>query len=96
MKPDQISLYDRAGELARRFHEARRQRLKEPGPDRPWFFHPIGYWIDIGYTGETPEYDKPTGHLDPRTAKFARTLGALSKITKIWQDKEAMVIPLLT
>jgi hypothetical protein len=92
MNDDQTALFDRAGELARRFHEARRRRLKEPGPDRPWFFHPLGYWIEVGYTGQTPEYDQPKSHIDTSTAHFARRMGTLSRITRIWEDKEAMVL----
>lgn len=91
MNSDQIALLDRSGELARLFHEVRRRRLKEPGPDRPWFFHPLGYWIDVGYNGQTPEYDQPTSPIDPRTANFAQRMGALARTTKIWEDKEAMV-----
>jgi hypothetical protein len=91
MNAQQASLFDRAGELARTFHEARRRKLKEPGPDRPWFFHPLGYWIDVGYTGAIPEYDQPQAIIDPRTVDFAKRMGSLSQITKIWEDKEAMV-----
>jgi hypothetical protein len=92
MNTDQIALYDLAGELARRFHEARQRRLKEPGPDRPWFFHPIGYWIDLGYAGQLPEYDQPTSHLNIHTANFAQRMGTLSRVTMIWENKEAMVL----
>ena len=91
MNPDQIELHRRAGELARLFHEARQRRLKDPGPDRPWFFHPLGYWIDLGYSGQKPEYDQPKGRLSLRTASFAQRIGMLSRTTKIWEDKEMMV-----
>ena len=91
MNAHQTTLFDRAGELARSFHEARRRRLKEPGPDRPWFFHPLGYWIDVSYNGAIPEYDRPQAIIDPRTVAFAKRMGSLSRITKIWEDKEAMV-----
>ena len=91
MDDDQTTLFDRAGELARSFHESRRRRLQEPGPDRPWFFHPLGYWIDVGYNGAIPEYDQPQAIIDPRTVEFAKRMGSLSRITKIWEDEEAMV-----
>jgi len=91
MNADQTALFERAGELARRYNEKRRQTLQEPGPDRPWFFHPLGFWIDVGYTGSTPEYDQPTARIDPRTAHFARRIGVLARTTKIWEDKDAIV-----
>jgi len=91
MNVHQTSLSNQAGELARQFHETRSRRLKEPGPDRPWFFHPLGYWIDVGYNGAIPEYDQPQAIIDPRTIEFAKRMGSLSQITKVWEDKEAMV-----
>jgi hypothetical protein len=91
MNGDQVALYERASELARLYSEKRKQALQEPGPDRPWFFHPLGYWIDVGYSGEIPEYDQPTSRIDPRTAHFARRIGILARGTKIWENKEAMV-----
>ena len=94
MDPNQIELYNRAGELARRYHESRRQRLTQAGPERPWFFHPIGYFIDIGFSGQIPEYDKPRARLSYWTATFAQRMGMLSQNTKIWEDKEAMVFNL--
>lgn len=92
MNPQQLSLFELAGQLARRFNEAWRRRLKEPGPDRPWFFHPLGYWIDVGFNGQQPEYDQPKSKVDPRTAKFAAQMGALSRTAKIWEEKESMVL----
>ena len=95
MNPPQIALLDRAGEIARLFHETKRRQLKEPGPDRPWFFHPLGYWIDVGYNRQTPEYDQPPSKINQQTVDFAQRVGELSRTTKIWEDKEAMVdIPL--
>ena len=91
MNDDQLAVYDRAGELARVFNEVRKHRLQEPAPDRPWFFHPLGYWIDFGYNAGPPEYDQPSSNVDARTANFARVIGGLSRTTKIWQDKEALV-----
>lgn len=91
MDTEQLALYNRAGELAHLFLEARRRRLKEPGPDRPWFFHPIGYEVDTGLNNAPPEYDRPDSKLDVRTAVFARKVGALARTTNIWQDDEAMV-----
>jgi hypothetical protein len=91
MNSDQLALFEGAGELARRFHEAWQLRLEEPGPERPWFFHPLGYHIDYGYHGSEPEYDKPTAKVDPRTIMFARQMGALNRTTKIWQNKKVMV-----
>ena len=91
MNSDQVAVFDRAGELARVYHEARQRRLEEPGPDRPWFFHPLGYWIDFGFSGGPPEYDQPSAKVDLQTANFARIIGGLSRTTKIWQDKEAIV-----
>ena len=92
MDAEQLALFNRAGELARLFHDERRRRLKEPGPDRPWFFHPIGYWIDVGFNDQLPEYDQPESKLDVRTAVFARRIGALARLTRIWQDEETMVL----
>lgn len=91
MNPDQLALFEQAGELARRFHEARRLRLEAPGPERPWFFHPLGYYVDYGYNGSEPEYDKPESKFEPRTLQFAQQIGTLNRSTKIWQDKKAMV-----
>ena len=96
MNPSQIVLLDQAGEIARVFLETKRRQLKEPGPDRPWFFHPLGYWIDVGYNnGQTPEYDQPTSKINQQTVDFAQRIGELSRVTKLWEDEEAMVnIPL--
>jgi hypothetical protein len=91
MNSGQLSLFERAGELAHRFHEAWKLRLEEPGPERPWFFHPLGYHIDYGYNSSEPEYDEPTSKIEPRTIAFARQMGTLNRTTKIWQDKKAMV-----
>lgn len=91
MNANQITLYERAGELSRRFQELWKQVNEQPGPDRPWFFHPLGYWIDLGYSGEPPEYDPPTTPIDVRTAQFAQRIGVLARTTKIWLDKEALV-----
>ena len=91
MNADQIALFDKAGELARLFHEKKSKILQEPGPDRPWFFHPLGWCIDIGYTGVLPEYDRPTAEVDPRTATFAQRVGSLSHTTQIWEDSRTMV-----
>lgn len=91
MNPDQLAVFDRAGELARIFNEARKRRLQEPAPDRPWFFHPLGYWIDFGLNGGPPEYDQPSSNVDVRTANFGRLVGGLSRTTRIWQDKETIV-----
>ena len=91
MNPEQVAVFDRAGELARVYEEARNRRLKEPGPDRPWFFHPLGYWLDSGFSGEPPEYDQPLAKVDLRAANFARLIGGLSRTTRIWLDKEAIV-----
>lgn len=91
MNSDQVAVCDRAGELARVYHESRKRRLEEAGPDRPWFFHPLGYWIDFGFSGGPPEYDQPSAKVDLQTANFARIIGGLSRTTKIWQDKEAIV-----
>jgi hypothetical protein len=92
MNEAQIELYNRAGELARRYHENRRKRLSQAGPDRPWFLHPLGFFIDIGFSGGIPEYDKPQGRLSKRTAAFAQRMGILSQTTKIWKDEEALVL----
>jgi hypothetical protein len=91
MNNDQIALFDRAGFLAHHFKEMRRRMLSELAPDTAWFFHPVGYWIDYGFSASAPEYDLPTQHLDVRTANFARRIGDLARGTKIWGDKEAMV-----
>jgi hypothetical protein len=96
MDGNQIELYHRSGELARRYHEYRRQRAAQAGPDRPWFFHPLGYFIDIGFSGRIPEYDKPQTRVSKRTATFAQRMGMLSRTTKIWEDKEALVLYLQT
>ena len=91
MNASQITLYERAGELSRRFQELWKEVNEQPGPDRPWFFHPLGYWIELGYSGEPPEYDPPTTPIDLRTAQFAQRIGVLARTTKVWLDKEALV-----
>jgi hypothetical protein len=92
MNAKQINLYERAGELSRRFQELWKQINERPGPDRPWFFHPLGYWIDLGYSGVTPEYDPPRVPVDFRTAQFAQRMGVLARTTKPWLDKETLVL----
>jgi hypothetical protein len=91
MNQDQTSLYDKAGELARQFHDSRNRLQMQPGPDRPWFFHPLGYYIDLGYSGEVPEYDRPEGHFELQTTNFAKRIGVLGRIAKVWEDKKALV-----
>lgn len=92
MDTDQVALFERAGTFARLFNESRKRLLQEPAPDTAWFFHPVGYWIDYGFSQVVPEYDLPTQHLDVRTINFARRIGDLARTTKVWRDKEAMVI----
>jgi len=92
MNVNQITLYERAGELSRRFQELWKQTKEKPGPDRPWFFHPFGYFIDLGYSGEKPEYDPPTVPIDFRTAQFARQIGMLSRTTRPWLNEETLVL----
>jgi hypothetical protein len=91
MNSDQIALYQQAGELARRFNENITRLNEEPGPDRAWFFHPLGYLIDAGYSGEVPEYDRPNVEIDPRSANFAQMMGNLARTTKVWEDKKTLV-----
>lgn len=91
MNREQIALYERAGELAHRFNDSKVKTDEEPGPDRAWFFHPLGYWIDAGYTGQLPEYDRPNVEIDLRAANFAQMMGNLARTTKVWEDKKAMV-----
>jgi hypothetical protein len=91
MNPDQIALYNKAGEFARLFQEQNRKRLEEPSPDRPWFFHPLGWCIEVGFTSARPEYDRPKAKIDSRTETFAQRIGMLAQTTQIWLDTNAMV-----
>jgi len=91
MNANQINLYERAGELSRRFDDLWRQENDRPGPDRPWFFHTLGYWIELGYTGAPPEYDPPNVRADIRSTQFAYRIGILARTTKPWRDEEALV-----
>jgi hypothetical protein len=92
MDGEQVKLYERAGKLSRQFQELFKIVNDQPSPDRPWFFHPFGYWIDLGYNGERPEYDPPPlGSISLRTAAFSQRIGILARTTRAWMDEKKMV-----
>ena len=86
MNSDQMALYERAGELARRYHESKRRDDEEQGPAMPR--GPFRAAIRTGFNGTAfgPQSSPTTG-----VASFANRMGMLARVTQIWKDEKALV-----
>jgi hypothetical protein len=87
MNPNQTALYDGAGELARRYHESKRQLNGAPAPALHGTF--LLSAIEAGFD-EQPL--NPQTIANPRVANLAHRMGLLARVTRIWKDDRAMVL----
>jgi hypothetical protein len=88
MNSDQATLYERAGELARRYHESKRQKDEERIPPRPRSLFSTA--IEAGFN-ENPF--SPQSLVNARVASFANRMGMLAQVTRVWKDEKALVRP---
>ena len=91
MNSDQTALYERAGELARRYHESKRRQDEEQSPAMP-----RGLFSTAIHTGFNETSFRPQSSPNPRVASFANRMGMLARVTQIWKDKKALVKSLLS
>jgi hypothetical protein len=86
MNPDQTALYDRAGELARQYHELKRRHDEAPATA----FHGAFFLsaIEAGFDEQPLDAQIVA---NPRIASLAHRMGLLARVTRIWKDDRAMV-----